>query len=341
MIDKTSCNGNSGAGRRGSIRARGDAAASAPARSRSAVAATLLGLILVLPCPDLHAELLFRSAQPDEPQRWSELKRYSDPSHTAYPKVAADDALASPDEVQVIVSGFITEEDVASAKLMEALVKSGKQRIAANVVAFSSSGGEFDAAMDLGRLLRRLRVSTLVGRDEQCLSSCVFAFMGGDRRVAAGRIGIHRPYFSSTRYLLDRRVQYQQLQRKLKEYIEELDFPPSLYEAVMAVSSEAIQVLGPGDLKRFYLDGMSPSAEEEADAESARRLDMPIGEYLQRKAKLQPCSQAGGCAKEGASAGAAAHTRQDEASSPSGTTRGAVGLAPAPSNGDAAVSSPR
>ena len=338
MVDGLSCNGNFGAGGQGAT-----GATSAPGRSRRAGVAAVLGVVLALACLDLRAELVFRSAQPaDGSQRWSELKRYSDLAPTAYPRAAADDAPASTDEVQITVSGFITEEDVADAKVMETLIKSGKQRIAGNVVAFSSSGGEFDAAIDLGRLLRKLGVSTIVGRGDQCLSSCVLAFMGGDRRVAAGRIGIHRPYFASTRYLLDRRVQYRQLQKKLKDYIEELDFPPSLYEAVMSVSAEAIRVLSPGELKRFYLDGMSPSAEEEVDAETARHLGMPIAEYLQRKAQLQPCTgaQVSGCAKAAAGSGVSMDAAAPQEGSASGTSQGAVGLAPARSPSGATQETP-
>jgi hypothetical protein len=298
----------------------------------SMLAAAVIFAALLLPCAGAHAELLFRSTQSvDGSQQWSEPKKYSDPSNTAYTQARTDEAPAAPDEVQVIVSGFITADDVAGAKVLEALLKAGKQRIAGNLVSFASSGGEFDASMELGRVLRKLGVSTIVGRDDQCLSSCVFAFMGGDRRIAAGQIGIHRPYFSSTRYVLDRRVQYRQLQKKLREYIEELDFPPSLYEEVMSVSSEAMRVLSPADLKRFYLDGMSPSAEEEADAESARRLDIPIQQYLRLKAQACAGPQAAACAKAAARAGVAVVVPLQEAES---RPEGALGLGPARTNRD-------
>src|SRR6202158_455036 len=126
---------------------------------------------------------------------------------------------------------------------MESLLNKGRQKIGRNLVSFASNGGEVDAAMDLGRLLRKLGVSTLVARDEECMSSCVFAFMGGDQRTAAGRIGIHRPYFLSSREVANRRCLYRQLQKKLQEYIEELDFPRSLYEAVMAVPPDTVSVV--------------------------------------------------------------------------------------------------
>ena len=339
IIDNSNCRrmfgvlSTSGAARLNSVFASRYAdALCGSARKAAALAAALLFIALLAHCLELRAELLFRTAQPvDGQQRWSELRKYHAASHAYASPVLGEDAGAVAQEVQVIVSGFITAEDVTGAKVMQDLVKSGRQKIAGNLVSFSSSGGEFDAALELGRLLRTLGVSTMVGRDDQCLSSCVFAFMGGDRRIAAGRIGIHRPYFSSTRYVLDRRSQYRQLQLKLREYIEELDFPPSLYEEVMAVSSETIRVLSAADLKRYYLEGMSPSAQEEADAESARHLGIPILEFLQRKARDCSGAQARACAPVAASA------PQRRALDPhSGTAGGALGLGAARSPEDSA-----
>jgi hypothetical protein len=259
-------------------------AASNPARAGPIVAATLLLLALVLQCFGLRAELLFRSAEPkDGQQHWSALKNYANPANIAYPRILADGTQVPAEEVQVFLNGYITADDVSSAKVLESLLKKGRQKIAGNIVSFASNGGAVDAAMELGRLLRKLGVSTLVARDELCMSSCVFAFMGGDRRTVAGRIGIHRPYFSSTREVPDRRILYRQLQKKLQEYIDELDFPPSLYEAVMAVPPESVSLLAPADLKKFYLEGMSPSTQDEVDAASARALGISVLEYFERK----------------------------------------------------------
>jgi hypothetical protein len=253
--------------------------------------ATLLLFALVLQCSELRAELLFRSAErKDGQQHWSALKQYANSTDTAYPRTLADGTQVPVEEVQVFLNGYITSEDVYGAKVMESLLKKGSQKIAGNIVSFASNGGEVDASMELGRLLHKLGVSTVVARGEQCMSSCVFAFMGGDRRTVAGRIGIHRPYFSSTREVPDRRIIYRQLQKRLQEYMEELDFPLSLYEAVMAVPPESVSMLTPAELKRFYLEGMSPSTQDEADAASARALDISVVEYLQRKALAQPCA---------------------------------------------------
>jgi len=265
-------------------------AASRSAQVGPVVAAALLLFTLTLQCFDVRAEMLFRSAERKDGQlHWSALKKYANSADTAYTRTRADSAQGTADEVQVFLHGFITSEDVYGAKVMESLLKKGKQKIAGNVVSFASNGGEVDAAMELGRLLRKLGLSTAVPAGDQCLSSCVFAFMGGDRRTVAGKIGIHRPYFTSTREVPDRRLHYRQLQKKLQEFMDELDFPLSFYEAVMAVPPESVNLLAPADLKRFYLEGMSPSTQDEADATSARERGITVVEYLHQKAQAQPC----------------------------------------------------
>jgi len=235
-------------------------------------AAAVLLLALALDCPGARAEISYRTLEPGNSQpRWSAPKAYAD-------------GLPSPAQVRIRISGQITRDDVDSARVMASLLASGRHKLVDNTVWLAGSGGDVDAAMHLGRLLRSLGVFTLVGEGEQCLSACVFAFMGGDKRAVAGQLGIHRPFFPTTEADPQRPARFRHLQRTLRDYIEELDFPPSLYEAVMVVPPESMQLLAIAELKRFYLVGMSPSSEDIADAAAARRLGMPMAEYLRRKA---------------------------------------------------------
>jgi hypothetical protein len=262
-----------------------------PIRKHRAAAAVVLTLALALQCFDLRAELLFRGVEVvNGEQRWLPIRKYSNPSDTAYARATAWSAPVPAEEVHVFINGTITREDVDSARVLAGLIRSGKQRIAGNAVWLTSDGGEVDAAMDLGRLFRMMGVDTLIGKNDQCLSSCVFAFMGGERRSVVGRLGIHRPFFSFTQEIPDRRAHYRHLQQRLKAYIDEMDFPASLYDAMMAVPPESMEILAPADLKRLYLEGISPSSEDLADAAAARRLDIPMTEYLKRKANAPACA---------------------------------------------------
>ena len=259
-------------------------------RKQRMAAAVALFLALALPCLELRAELLFRSLeQVNGQQSWSSVKKYSNPSDTAYPR-ASFGAAAQAEEVRVFLSGEITRADMDSAEVLSRLLQSGKQRISGNTVWLASNGGDIDTGMDLGRLLRKLGIFTFIGKNDQCLSACVFAFMGGERRGVAGRLGIHRPYFSHTQDSPDRSGKFRHLQRVVKGYVEEMDFPASLYEAIMLAPPESMQIVAPADLKRFYLDGISPVSEDIADAASARRLNLPMLDYLQFKAKTPACA---------------------------------------------------
>ena len=259
-------------------------------REHRAAAAAVVLLVLALQCFGLRAELLFRSAeQVNGQQSWSPIRKYSNPSDTAYARVSFG-ATAQAEEVRVFLTGEITRADVTSAEVLVRLLQSGKQKISGNTVWLASNGGDIDSSMEVGRLLRKWGIFTFIAKNDQCFSACVFAFMGGERRSVAGRLGIHRPYFSYTQDSPDRQSRFRNLQRVVKAYVEEMDFPASLYEAVMLVPPESMQILAPADLKKFYLEGISPSSEDAADAASARRLNLPMLEYLQLKAKAPTCA---------------------------------------------------
>jgi len=270
--------------------------------SRSAVRSVPYGLMLalLLQCTGLHAALLFRSLDKIDGQpHWSAIKSYSNPSDIAYARYAAKGAAVPAEEVRVYVSGSITREDRLGAEVMADMIATGRQKLYGNTVWFASDGGDIDAAMDMGRLLRRLGVFAVIDKNDQCMSACVFAFMGGERRSVGGKLGIHRPFFPHTQDLPDRQVRFRYMQKILKDYVEEMDFPYSLYEAVMLVPPESVKILAAAELKSLYLDGISPSSEDFADAASARHLNLTMAEYLKRKANAPVCSALvaadGGC----------------------------------------------
>ena len=257
-------------------------------------------LVLALTSASPRADLLFRTLEKVDGQpRWSAVKNYSNPSDMPYARYGARGAAVTAEEVRVFVSGNITREDKLGVDLMADLIATGRQKLSGNTVWFASDGGDIDAAMDMGRMLRRLGVFAVIDKKDQCMSACVFAFMGGERRSVAGRLGIHRPFFPHTQDLPDRQVRFRHMQKILKDYVEEMDFPSSLYEAVMLVPPESVRILAAAELKNFFLDGISPSSEDFADAATARHLNLSMAEYLRRKASAPACSAllaaTGGC----------------------------------------------
>lgn len=243
-------------------------------------------LVLVLNSARVHAELVFRSLEQVGGQtQWSVVKRYTVSADVAPLPRGNGGALGVADEVRVFLSVEITRQDLATVATMAEMLKSGRQRLAGNTLWLASPGGDIDASMELGRMLRKLEIYTAIDQNDRCLSACVFAFMGGERRSVAGQLGIHRPYFPFTQDSADRPARFRHLEKTLRDFIEELDFPASLYEAVMLVPPQSMQIVSAADLKRFYLDGVSPMSEDKFDAAQARRLGLTMFEYLRHKAQ--------------------------------------------------------
>ncbi len=266
---------------------------------RRCLSYTALSLALALPF-SARGELLYRSLElKNGKEAWSEERRYSELADVAFPRQGVKPGKVVAEEVRVVVAGTILPADGASAEIMAAMVRGGRHRISGNQITLSSDGGDMEAAMQIGRQLRRLGIFTRIAQPDQCMSACVFAFMGGERRTVAGKLGIHRPYFPTTTESGDRIARYRALQRAVREYVEEMDFPQSFYEAVMLVPPESMNYLQAADLKRFYLEGISPSSEEAADAAAARRLNLSMTDYLKLKAAQPGCALAGAIGERG------------------------------------------
>jgi hypothetical protein len=63
------------------------------------------------------------------------------------------------------------------------------------MIEIDSPGGTVDAAINIGRLLRKEQAAISVAPEAICFSSCVLVIAGAVTRIMGGRIGIHRPYF--------------------------------------------------------------------------------------------------------------------------------------------------
>ncbi len=137
------------------------------------------------------------------------------------------------------ITGTITAEDArVVAKIPAEIGRGNPSRVVR--VNLNSRGGDTEAAMAIGRVLRGLHVIALVGMDQVCASACVLLLAAGTMRFVAtiglpgqvkGRVGIHRLYSMSTSEKdydsLQRK--YQQIESKVRAYLKDMNVPESLY----------------------------------------------------------------------------------------------------------------
>ncbi len=107
---------------------------------------------------------------------------------------------------QVIVAeGQITNS--TPGEFLEFLRENAVNHDLRTVIFLNSQGGYVVASMELGQMFRRIGAATVVARlgsssgrgrflTASCLSACVYAFMGGKKRVAppGSALGIHRMF---------------------------------------------------------------------------------------------------------------------------------------------------
>lgn len=185
------------------------------------------------------------------------------------------------------ISGSITQEDAQIAKHVVSKELSKKYQ-ASPFFYLNSKGGDVFAAISIGRELRKIFGVGVVMEDSVCLSSCVFILAGAAQRKTLGKVGIHRPYSISTERTDFHTAQdkHNKLMGIVKNYLVEMNIPPSLYEAMIRISPEEIRVLSDAELAIFGLDKNDPVYDDVVDTNYANQFGLTKAEYLARKKKV-------------------------------------------------------
>lgn len=183
------------------------------------------------------------------------------------------------------ISGLITQSD---AQELLHIVDSLKGSKATPMFRLNSNGGDVEAAITMGRLLRKIRASALTWSEGGCYSSCVFILAGAVNRHGRLGVGIHRPYSSRTDMRDYRTIQSDQrrLEKLAKDYLKEVNVLPSLYDAMMSIPPEKIKMLSESELDSYGLLEIDPVEQEIQDAAWARQYGISKIEYIQRKTQV-------------------------------------------------------
>ncbi|MFS8055267.1 hypothetical protein QD357_20830 [Rhizobium sp. BR 317] len=131
------------------------------------------------------------------------------------------------------------------------------------VILFKSPGGNVLKAMELGRLIRSLRLATVQVRAGECESACALAFMGGVIRFAdPGSIGVHKSSFADTSGMnvSDAVSAVQQLTADVMTYMTEMGIDPALMQLALKYDSDDIRYLSGSEMEQYRvaLNGAKP-----------------------------------------------------------------------------------
>jgi membrane-bound ClpP family serine protease len=134
------------------------------------------------------------------------------------------------------------------------------------VLDLDSAGGQVEDAIRAGDTIAESRWTLWVREDSACHSACVLVLSGGDVRMLAGRIGIHRVIRMSstatTRAELNAelRVVYD----RIRDYLERNGTSTAVADLMKAVPNRSLRLLTDEELLRFGLEGIN-SAQDDLD----------------------------------------------------------------------------
>lgn len=142
------------------------------------------------------------------------------------------------------------------------------------VVLLDSPGGRVVASMQLGSMLRQIGAAVIVARPAEqssrtgdllagrCYSACVYALMGGRKRVVPpqSRVGVHRmfnyemtPNPAGGEPLRTRSYDSGHMRAKLMRYSHKMGVSDNLIAFAERTSADRLYVLSPADISRWRL----------------------------------------------------------------------------------------
>ena len=145
---------------------------------------------------------------------------------------------------KINIFGTITKADAMQIGGHETSFDHGISQL---TVFLNSTGGDLDAAMEIGRIIRRNNASVVVDHGSKCYSSCSLIYIAGVSRgvSGAGVVGLHRPYFASSpqsRQTIEREAPL--MLKSVQDYVHEMGVQDAFYQVMANTEPSNMKLYG-------------------------------------------------------------------------------------------------
>jgi len=154
--------------------------------------------------------------------------------------------------------------------------------IGSRVLDLDSTGGQVEDAIRVGDWIGGNRWTIWVREDSVCHSACVFVLAGGDSRLLAGRVGIHRiiRLSSTAANRTELNTELQAVYGTVREYLERNGASPLLADVMKTVPNRSLRLLTGDELRLYGLDGNNAAQD---DLDRVRLLDKCGDDFMRRR----------------------------------------------------------
>jgi hypothetical protein len=164
-------------------------------------------------------------------------------------------------EIQV---GTITPGTPADVRYLIDHRDSYPRKIWGSAVYLDSLGGDVEAAIEIGRLIRDQKMPAVIDSSAKCVSACVLVLAGATQRKIRGAVGIHRPYFAKIGNANSPDVvvqSYRELLKQVREYLTSMGVASRLLDEMLRIEPSYVRYLSRTDLDAFGL-GEGPPGDD-------------------------------------------------------------------------------
>jgi len=151
---------------------------------------------------------------------------------TAYGGIFVERVDAPKKIVVLKIQGKISKSDISAFQKALEEIKRDEFKIKLNSVVLNSNGGSGDAAVAIGKIIRKEKLNTYVSPKDSCESACIFILSSGIIRMAYGTVSVHRGTYYED-YPME----------KLEESLKTLDTDKLNHLYEMGMSSQLIDAI--------------------------------------------------------------------------------------------------
>jgi hypothetical protein len=183
--------------------------------------------------------------------------------------------------LEISVSGTLSASDAAALETLLA----GADKNSKRLLALDSDGGDADAALRLGRLLRATPFRAEVRSGARCLGVCVLVLAAATEKQIQGSVGVTRPTVDDKAG--DAATRSAEQLNRARKYLGELDVPVDLAHLMFGMPAGKTRLLNEQELAFYRLvSAQGPQFNEDDNAGMAKKMGLALGQYLQFKELL-------------------------------------------------------
>lgn len=148
-----------------------------------------------------------------------------------------------------------------------------------SAIYFDSTGGNVVSALQMGVLLRKLGLDTVVSNGAKCYSACVYAFLGGNMRTLKpeAMMGVHR--FSLASGGQGNLDDSQRLTALLTEYIQGMGVSPVLLRGAAQAGANELVRVNQATAFELLVDNTNPPSQPWSLKPHEKGIDLLVAQH--------------------------------------------------------------